>query len=512
MGRRALPWIFLLHGLAAAAASQPPVIVHSNDVLGEIEPCGCRTNPLGGMIRKEKLLRTHPWLQNTGFLSLDAGNLFFSSIEIPETLQAQTQVQSHGLARALKETGLDAMVPGPKDFALGLGTLVQLAKESGTLVLAANLEVLAAKEGTKHLKWKKPFKGSHVFNVKDGAGKSQRIAVIAVVGKSLFESQNPKGIQFRVSDPIKAARLEVERLSKKADWIVALTHESVLDDQKLAEAVSAIGWIVGGGTQAFLQEPIQIGKTSVHQSSFRNQHIGLIRVATPRESQLAELGAALDPSGEEPSRIRPLLAEVREQIKQANLESEKLIQKATDQAARERTPKYKTFVACADCHTKQTDFWRKTRHAGAYETLVKAGSHTNKECLACHSVGMGDPEGWTDFSQLARWNEAEQQLPIWLKGLRDARSPEAALQITHQAKSVHATVQCENCHLPVRDHPFGLDSGHKPVVQQTCLGCHTPARAPAWYNAEAGGNGKLNEQKLKQAFAKMTCPRDDTTP
>jgi hypothetical protein len=51
--------------LIAAMAHAKPVLIHSNDVLGEIEPCGCRSNPLGGMIRKEKFLNSHPLLQKT---------------------------------------------------------------------------------------------------------------------------------------------------------------------------------------------------------------------------------------------------------------------------------------------------------------------------------------------------------------------------------------------------------------------------------------------------------------
>src|SRR5690606_20308059 len=56
---------FLSFGFVAATASatatlasSPPAhaqvtVVYSNDVRGELEPCGCRNNPTGGMVRKE---------------------------------------------------------------------------------------------------------------------------------------------------------------------------------------------------------------------------------------------------------------------------------------------------------------------------------------------------------------------------------------------------------------------------------------------------------------------------
>ncbi len=51
--------------------------------------------------------------------------------------------------------------------------------------------------------------------------------------------------------------------------------------------------------------------------------------------------------------------------------------------------------ACASCHTKERAFWNKTRHAGAYATLVKEYKEFNLECVDCHVTGYGKPGGST---------------------------------------------------------------------------------------------------------------------
>ena len=44
-------------------------------------------------------------------------------------------------------------------------------------------------------------------------------------------------------------------------------------------------------------------------------------------------------------------------------------------------------TACVNCHKKQTEFWRSTRHANAYTTLSRQGQSFNLQCLPCHVTG-----------------------------------------------------------------------------------------------------------------------------
>src|SRR4051794_9102822 len=101
---------------AQVPSVQAATLVHTNDVFGDIEPCGCRTNPLGGMVRKANLLKK---LKDPFVVQVDAGDLLFSSLELPELLAQQAEVQAGYLLKSMDQVHHDAVVPGEKDFALG---------------------------------------------------------------------------------------------------------------------------------------------------------------------------------------------------------------------------------------------------------------------------------------------------------------------------------------------------------------------------------------------------------
>jgi Cytochrome c554 and c-prime len=431
---------------------------------------------------------------------MDAGDLFFPSSETPETLKEQSKIQARALARALKTTGLKVLVPGEKDFSIGVPFFKELLKLSGARGIAANLEWRPSRKSS----WRPLLQPSAQFNLSEKGQPKSRVAVLGLIGTSLNLPEN-----LRASDPIAAARKWVRELKKNADVVIALTHQGLEEDRKLARAVPGFDHIIGGHTQSFLQKPVLEGRTQIHQSSFRNQHVGLITLMDGAKSELVELGSDLDPGPEEASKVRVIVEEMRAAISEANLAARRGINDSSQTSTR-----LQTFVQCAECHSKQFDFWRKTPHASAFEVLVHAKADTNKECLACHTVGLGSKMGYSEISELVEWQENEKPMELapLLKQMRDARSVEGSLEVGRKARRIHASVQCENCHTAVGDHPFGMESKVLPVEQKTCLGCHTPARAPTWYNAEKGGNGELDLEKLKASFTKMACPRDEPTP
>ncbi|MBU6376801.1 MAG: hypothetical protein KGQ59_12440, partial [Bdellovibrionales bacterium] len=120
-------------------------------------------------------------------------------------------------------------------------------------------------------------------------------------------------------------------------------------------------------------------------------------------------------------------------------------------------------------------------------------------------------EGFSQLHQLVEWNKENEKsrpsLESWMSSLRTSSKTEVKNQLKIVSRS-HATVQCENCHGPGRDHPFGLDPLPKVIATQSCLQCHTPERAPGWYQV-SGGKALLDETKLDEKFKKMACPSGD---
>lgn len=501
----------LLGAMVASGPLRALTIIHTNDVLGELEPCGCRSNPLGGMARQFNLLKR---LKDQSLILLDGGDLLFAQIDTPPVLKKQSELQAQFLVQAMDKVHYDASVPGEKDFSLGLKVFEKLAKSAHFQFLAANLRKKSGGTFLKsHLIIERPPEGG-------AGGKPIKVGVFGLVGRDL---KFPK--ELSVTDPLTSARAEVAALRKKVDYVIALTHEGFDADKILAEKVSGIDLVIGGHSQSFLQTPITVKSTLVFQSSFRNQYVGEIPLSLPLKTDsytLAGLDAGYDSPAELPSEMDDLVKSFKGAIAQLN----------SAEAASEElavTPKntkisFQTFPRCAECHLKQFDFWRKTAHANALTPLVDKEQLANKECLTCHSVGLGDKAGYKDVTKLAQTKDLddtegpEKTLPVpelveYLKQIHGAAALKSLIKVRTSdtapatvrrtlgslAKS-WAPVQCENCHAPGNEHPF-TGSYSKVVQTSSCLQCHTAERAPEWWS-----NGQPNAKLIEAKRAMVTCP------
>jgi len=97
--------------------------------------------------------------------------------------------------------------------------------------------------------------------------------------------------------------------------------------------------------------------------------------------------------------------------------------------------------ACGGCHGAQYNTYAATPHASAYNALVNSHMNNNSECLLCHTVGFGQPTGFTNAT-----------LTPNLEG-----------------------VGCENCHGPAGWHKSSDHSLIVPAVSiapEICGSCH----------------------------------------
>jgi hypothetical protein len=510
---------FALLALLAQPSARAVTLIHTNDILGELEPCGCRSNPLGGMAREYHLLER---ISDPEKIVLDGGDVLFQTENVPDLLKKQSELQARYLLQAMNRLHYDAVVVGEKDLALGLPIFKSLKKETSIHFLAANLKVAGPS----------PFENHVILKRKTPNGGILRVGVFGVTSP---EVHWPKGV--RALPYLAVAKREVAYLKKHSDLVVALSHLGLDEDKKLVAAVKGIDLVIGGHSQSFLQTPIQIDSTWIFQSSFRNQYVGAIPLSIPFAStfkpdsyQLTGLDAGYDSAPEAPTEIDTLVKEFKTAIAKLN-SAEEITQTAAVTHSTE--PTYQTFPRCAECHLKQFDFWRHTAHAGALEALVDKDQFLNKDCLTCHTVGAGKPNGWHAVKELAsvKVPDAKDEtlthdevlgtpdLIAYLKAvhtadtfksmvkIHSASNPqEAALPLNrslNQIAQMWTPVQCENCHQPGGDHPFTAGYSKK-VENSTCLSCHTLERAPEWWDK---GKPRLDLIEAKRKL--VTCPAGD---
>ncbi len=135
MIKRLYIYIFLFCGLNAFSLED----VHSDEVIrivatanvhGEIEPCGWKRKPLGGLARKATVLDSLS-KDIDDLIIVDAGDLFFKKNIIEVGTPGEiSKVQSKVILDAFNEMGCNAFSPGAKDFAAGQDYLMSLHKDA----------------------------------------------------------------------------------------------------------------------------------------------------------------------------------------------------------------------------------------------------------------------------------------------------------------------------------------------------------------------------------------------
>lgn len=347
------------------------------------------------------------------------------------------------LLTAYKKIGIDAVAPGELDFLLGKDALI--ARSTETTFLSANI---TDKSGGKPL--------FTPFVTKDIAGVKVGIFGLIDSGLNLGRGQT----EAATEDAASAARNVVASLkAEKADLIIALTHLGLPLDQKLAQDVEGIDIIIGGHSGIKLDKPNRMGKTIICQAFQRGQYLGRLdltlagrppytlqdategkKIARGVSSYVNSL-VPMDANIKSEPDIDRIVGGYKEEV--AKLQKEQAFQAPTAP-----TLVYRGEETCRKCHARIAQFQNATRHAHAFDILMKKNKQLDAQCIGCHSTGFRREGGFT--------------LPFMVGSFRN--------------------VQCEACHGPAKDHPENPLAGKPftPVRQDTCTGCHTPQWDPAF--------------------------------
>lgn len=448
-------------------------IVYSGNLDGEIEPCGCRGNPTGGIQRRWNVQAQHAQGER---LMIDSGDLFYKSQPVPPFLEKQWNYQAEVLLKAYNAFGIEAMAPGDLDFAAGLEQFERLRAGAKFKIISANIYLQGS--GKRLL---------DPYVILDKNGKK-----VGVFG--LFDETLPLPPQLAARPHLEAAREIVDELKRKVDVIIALTHVGLDKDQALARQVEDIDAIFGAHTQSFLIKPEKVGDTLIFQTSFRGQHLGIY---ADGRNGMHQIDARYESKSTELNPMDKLLAEAKQEIARINSELEEELMGKPAAPKQKVVAEFQTFARCIECHATQYDFHKKTPHFRAYETLVKANQAGNLECLKCHTAGAQQPSGWKHVKQLVQ-NAAGKSISAesFTKSLPRANSDSLA-----KISKAFINVQCENCHGPAGAHPFSGNYS-KQVSATTCLNCHTPERAPLWHK-----NGKPNVELINAKIKALSCPK-----
>lgn len=491
-------------GPSAVVAGEKLVRLYLTSRLqNELEPCGCSSVSLGDVARLSALLKSTP-----GALLLDTGGLRYKDEPISEDRRVQARLKADFLESLYASFGAIVMVQ-PADLRGPQGT-TELAS---TKRLVSNLDGLPAGSFvTEEIRTHQGLAIGLLGLVDAEASWPQGLVPREPLAAA---TQGVRRLRERGAQVVIALtglrRDQARRLLRK---VPGLDVAVVGNDRELVtglEQAEQVG-------QALLLCPSQKGEralrldlhlsptgqpvwTLVNTDQQQQQQVaaGRQRLAA-RKEQLAALQAdrAADPAfvqttADEVTRLQaelqrltapltrpesgyvqveqvpltrslprdPVVAQRMEELDRQIGELNLKASAGPPPPAAATQPSYIGVSGCQrGCHDEAVEFWRTTRHAHAWQTLVDVKKDLSLDCVQCHSVGFDEAGGanlWT--------------LTQWQRGLQAA-----ATAGKNGASPDLRNIQCEVCHGPGSLHvrsPMKVPIPVPRPVEGRCRSCHT---------------------------------------
>ncbi len=478
----------------SGAAGGPTVTVFAlAELRGQIEPCGCTTDPLGDLARTVALVDQAR--AQGPVVVVDAGSSLYDLAKIPPHRADQERLKADLIVTAYTDRlKVAAWGLGPSDLGLG-AKAVRPARQAVNVAPSAGVPIEAPKiieAGTA----KVGVFGVIVPGAVDGVTIGDPVAA-ATAAVADLRKRGAQIVIALVQAPSKREAAELARAVKGIDLTVAGLGALAPEPDKIDPRAQPIGdgWLVVPGNRGQIVSKIELTirpgsaplvdalgpaaaeaervRLAAAIQSSKDELTGFEKdpsadrafVAQKRQ-ELAALGAQADAIAKQPLRAPDTgsyftLAQVRiskklacdVDVQQLKVTYSKEAGAVNVKAAATRPPiavpagkpTYVGTEECANCHAKEVAFWSKTRHAAAFATLEESGKQLDYECIGCHVTGWDEPGG----STLAK-NEA----------LRN--------------------VQCEVCHGPGSIHvdKDGNDAprtiARRPAADLCATRCHTP--------------------------------------
>lgn len=407
-------------------------IIYSNDILAELENCGCDDNQLGSLSRKAAVIDT---LKKTdkSILNLDAGNLFFSKEPLNRIEENEFLLKSRYILKAYNKMGLNVLNIGEKDLVFGIDTITELKEKASFAFISANILDKNTSE---------PVFKPYIIKKVNG----KKIGIIGLCGQTTSISP-----EISIENPFKTAEKWVKLITDKCDYVILLSALGLENDKKLAAQIKGIALIISAKSENSIEEPVRVKKTWITQTYKRGQYLGKLKLTLKKNSGFIIKNSLipLDNSTGENQEIKNIVKDYKTALISINKQKFFNTELTSKEAKAPDSLYYLGTAKCGECHLPQYENWQQTFHADAYATLQIEENNYSVECLPCHTTGYGEPGGF-DFSQ--------------------------------GTDSRFLNVQCESCHGPGSNH-----SEKSGIIRNTgergCVTCHDNKNSPEFdYN------------------------------
>jgi 5'-nucleotidase / UDP-sugar diphosphatase len=276
-----LPLTIAFFSLPVRAEKVDITLLQINDVY-EITPIS--NGKVGGLARVATL-RKELLQQNPNLMTVLPGD-FLSPSALGTAKVNGESLAGQQMVATLNTMGLNLATFGNHEFDIKEPQLLKRLQESKFGWISSN--VTDAQN--------QPFPGvkrSKIVTFKGKQGATVRVGFIGVTIDS-----NPASY-VKYSDPYASARQEIAALKPNVDIIVALTHLSISQDQKLAETVPEVDIILGGHEHENIQQLRGADFTPIYKADANAKTVYIHRLQYDTEARRLAIDSQLKPITDE---------------------------------------------------------------------------------------------------------------------------------------------------------------------------------------------------------------------
>lgn len=445
-------------------SSLPPPdlrLVLVTDLMGQTEPCGCTSRPLGGLDLVAGMVREAR--KDAPTLAFAAGHLHFEGASIPEPMQAQARFAAETTERAISATPFD-------------GTFIAAPRsEIERAFLEEPTAVARFGDGEPHL-YEVGGRKVLVVGVEQtppaalarvlAEAPARDVAIVLHVGprRSAAEIAAVPGVDFVLLAGLDEEAVTPPRARGKAHLLTAgrqgqrillldlyLREGETFEDLSPATAEERKQELTQSAAEleARLEVWTREGRHAAEDLAAQRARLEAMRleiasIAPPSEVKGRAFVARHVEIDPEAARAREVAELMRAHDQRVNAHNREAFKDSRPIPVDEGEPTYVGSQVCASCHAQAHAWWEKTPHGRAYSTLVLRHKEFNLACVGCHVTGYGKPGGAT---------------------------------VTWNLDGALVNVGCEQCHGPGSAHASaGPGQKRETIVRDpaegVCLNCH----------------------------------------
>ncbi|WP_422927302.1 multiheme c-type cytochrome [Singulisphaera sp. PoT] len=432
------------HGWPKPAAA----LLVSGEQDGYLEPCGCTSGQLGGLRRRFELVQKLHEEQNWPLALVDLGGL----IKDPAAARGGPEEAKAKFVVALKALGLlkyNALALSAEDLENGVDEAFAQFLDLGEQPKVAVANVTPASGFEKNV----------VKSLTTTAGKV-KLGITAVIDpQALAKLGDPaKDVLLPEIKPAEEALAGVlPDLETSSDAQVLLVQGPPELAKRLAEKFPGFDIVVSTSHFDPLEEAERVndGKTMVVSVGHKGQYVGVVGIYPDQQGpdrfryQRITLNTRYDGPSEPMKKL--IEDDLQDMLKQRGI-VENFPRR--DYAGGAPGATFVGAETCKSCHPKTFAKWDSSKHAHAFESIVKdpkglrSDHQFDAECISCHTTGFEYNSGWVSAEKTAylKGNQCENCHGPGSKHIAEPTNADFRKAIARSVAEAEKSGLCARCH------------------------------------------------------------------